>query len=68
MTVQGVRLVRGGLTGAIYAVTKWKSDSKRGLDAWEAVEKFDVTDQFYRLVDSLAFPREVTPLTEGDDE
>lgn len=38
----GVLLMRGGLTGAVFAVTKWRE--KDGLI--EAIEKHDVTDQF----------------------
>jgi hypothetical protein len=51
---RGVRLVRGGLTGRIYAVTRWKATPERGVDAWEAIEKFDVTDDFDVLCENLS--------------
>lgn len=45
-----VRLVRGGLSGRVFAVTKWKATPERGDEAWEALEKHDVTDDFDSLM------------------
>lgn len=42
-------LTRGGLSGRIYVVTKWRD---LGNGAIEAVEKFDVTDQYDDLYES----------------
>lgn len=73
--VKGVRLVRGGLSKRVWAVTRWKDTPERGPDAWEALEKFDVTDNFRALVaeddDSDVIGSEPCPMGCGnatDDE
>lgn len=43
---QRPRLLEGGLSGAIYVVTRYKD---LGEGRWEASEKFDVTDDFRAL-------------------
>ncbi|HWD42496.1 MAG TPA: hypothetical protein VHM23_02025 [Actinomycetota bacterium] len=44
-------LLRGGLTGRVYVVTRYKVlDAERGRI--EAITKYDVTDQFNALVAS----------------
>lgn len=40
-------LLRGGFSNAVYVVTKWRD---HGEGRVEALEKFDVTEQFDHLV------------------
>lgn len=46
MDKQPPRLMQGGLSGRIYVVTKYR---ELGNDSVEALEKFDITDDFYNL-------------------
>lgn len=57
---KGVRLVRGSLSGRVYAVTRWKVRPGAAPGEWESVEKFDVTDDYNAL-------RE-TEVTDADTE
>lgn len=45
--MNGARLLRSGLTGRVYAVTRWKVRPNGSI---EAVKKFDVTDEFEALI------------------
>ncbi len=43
---QTVRLIQGGLSSRIFAVTRYR---QRGDGTVEALEKHDVTDEFFAL-------------------
>lgn len=43
-------LVRSGLTNTVYVVTRYKDRDDQGH--FEALEKYDVTDQFDALIDN----------------
>lgn len=49
---QQPRLMRGGLTGRIYVVTRYKvrEDRGDGTALFEAITKYDVTEDFEALV------------------
>lgn len=50
MPSQPPRLLQGGLSGRIYIVTKYRQLPNGTV---EATEKFDITDDFFRLCVSL---------------
>lgn len=58
---QRPRLLRGGLSGRVYVVTKYTESDGQIV----AKEKFDVTDDFRELVDELDL--EVAGCWDGDD-
>lgn len=58
-TEQHPRLLRSGLTGRVYVVTRYK---ELGDGRFESLEKFDVTDDFQALVGTLIGAR-----AEGDE-
>lgn len=48
---QTPRLMRGGLSGTIWCVTRYKD---LGDNRFEALEKYDVTDNFHALTMELS--------------
>jgi len=50
---QQPRLMRGGLTGRIYVATRYRELANGAV---EALEKFDVTEDFERLGVDYLFP------------
>lgn len=50
---QQPRLMRGGLSGRVFVVTRYKD---LGAGLIESLEKFDVTEDFEHLGSSYVFP------------
>lgn len=60
------RLMYSELTGRIYVVTKWRiaKDNGDGTGLFEAVQKFDVTEDFAKLATELQRVSAATAQTE----
>ena len=59
---QKPRLMLGPLTGRIYCATRYKD---LGGGKWEALEKFDVTNNFFTLYEEATARFNYTPKSAG---